>query len=264
MITPAAITGLAPIWIILGAAAIAAPIIAHLFARRRAAAVLFPAVRFVQAALAERRRRVRFREALLLALRLSIVALIALAFSQPRWTATEATAADASLGVDHIFIIDASASMSRPRNGRTLFDLARDVVRESLDKIDPAVDRAASIIAAAAPRSIPPEPTAELPLLRAELAAAEHTLEHADLTAAIRLAAAAPSPTRALRHKRINLLTDLQRSQWSAIDRIAPPPGATIEILPIVAPAEHTNRALADPALSPPHAAPGQPADIAL
>jgi len=68
---------------LIGLAAVAVPILIHLFHRRRAKVTDWGAMRFVLAALAARRQNIRLEEALLLALRCFLVALLAAAMARP-------------------------------------------------------------------------------------------------------------------------------------------------------------------------------------
>ena len=68
---------------LVGAAAVAIPIVLHLFRRRTEMVVDFPAVRLLHKAPVEQQRRRKLRELILLALRVAALALLALAFARP-------------------------------------------------------------------------------------------------------------------------------------------------------------------------------------
>lgn len=255
--TLAVISGISLTWAAAGAAAIAVPIIAHLLARRGGPIVDFPAVRFVARAASDQARRHRPRDLLLLLLRCAAVACLALAFDRPTWSARSAGPEEAT-GVDHVLVIDASASMMRTHRGRPLFEIARDRAREALADLDPAADRAAVVIAAMAPEPLLPRLTANVEALRAALDAAEPTLERADLTAAIRLAGTLP-PTidESTRARRITIIGDRQLTQWADVRPLS---GLDVTFVP-VGPEEVTpNLAVLDLSIAPPRPVAGEPA----
>ena len=70
-------------WMLLGLLGVAAPLMLHLFNRRKSSRRDWGAMMFLEASLAERRRRVLLEEILLLATRCLIVAFAALVFARP-------------------------------------------------------------------------------------------------------------------------------------------------------------------------------------
>ena len=68
---------------LVGALAAALPVVLHLLGRRPQRRVLVPAVRLLKGAPAQETRRRRLRELALLALRVTAVLLLALAFARP-------------------------------------------------------------------------------------------------------------------------------------------------------------------------------------
>jgi Aerotolerance regulator N-terminal/von Willebrand factor type A domain len=112
-----------------GAAAVAAPILIHLFARRRFKRIRWAAVEFLLQAERRNKRRVRMEELILLAMRCLIVLLIALLVSRP-FLRPQGLAALLG-GVDRterIFLIDDSYSMGYLSGEDTSFDRARQAV----------------------------------------------------------------------------------------------------------------------------------------
>src|SRR5687767_12792650 len=95
---------------LLGALAIAIPIALHLFRRKTEIVVDFPAVQLLQRVPVEQQRRRRLRELILLALRVSALVLLALAFARPYLEdATAAVRAPVS-----VIALDTSLSLSAP------------------------------------------------------------------------------------------------------------------------------------------------------
>src|SRR5689334_23623526 len=96
-----------------GAALVAAPLLIHLFNRRRYVVVPFAAMRFLQAAFARRRRRLRLESLLLLLLRCLIVLLAAIAMALPFVPADSPLAALSGGRRELVLIVDRSGSMGR-------------------------------------------------------------------------------------------------------------------------------------------------------
>ena len=99
-------------WAWLGLAALAAPIAAHLFARRQANRQLFPTLRFLPRSRVAPIRRDRLTDLALLALRCAVIAVAAGALSQPAWPRRD-DSAQSSGETARAIVIDTSASMTR-------------------------------------------------------------------------------------------------------------------------------------------------------
>jgi hypothetical protein len=120
-------------WI--GLAALVAPLIAHLLARRPARRQPFPTLRFVPASALNPVRADRLSDLGLLALRCAVIAAAVTALAQPvwRWRAPDRVVQPP---LTRAIIVDASASMLRPASGSsTALDdarrLAAAIARES-------------------------------------------------------------------------------------------------------------------------------------
>ena len=100
-------------WALLGFVAIAAPVVAHLLARRPARRVVFPTYRFLPASTPRPVSRERLTDLGLLALRSSIVAAAAVALAQPLWVSA-VRARDLERQIARAIVVDTSASMGRP------------------------------------------------------------------------------------------------------------------------------------------------------
>ena len=103
------------------------PIVLHLFRRRTETVVEFPAVRLLRQAPVEQRRRRRLRELLLLALRVTALVLLAVAFARPyfagrRWPPTPPVT---------VVAVDTSFSLSAPGVFARARQLAAEAVREA-------------------------------------------------------------------------------------------------------------------------------------
>lgn len=180
------LTFISPLWSIGFLGAVGLPVAAHLLSRTRYLPADFPATRFVAQAVLETTRIDRPRHVLLLLLRVLALAAVVAAFMQPRWQRD--VFAHVGQEVCVVVIIDASASMQRSDRGATLFDQARLLADEQLAGLDPATDSAWVILVGRSPRTLLPEPGANLSELRSRLQSAECTYESADLQGAIALA----------------------------------------------------------------------------
>jgi hypothetical protein len=213
---------LSPLFL-LGALAVSIPIALHLFRRKTDAVVEFPAVRLLQKAPVERQRRRRLRELILLALRVSALVLLAVAFARPY--------IDRASGVvpapTTVVALDTSFSLSAPRQ----FDAARAAARRAIEETPPTHTVALVTFADAATVTVPA------------------TTDRGAAVAAIDRAAPAPGGTRfrsalaraaeaaSAGQGRIVVVTDLQQVGWDAADEGAVPDGLSVEVIEIPPPA---------------------------
>jgi hypothetical protein len=199
-----------------GAAAAAVPIVLHLLNRDPEARVKFSAVKLLKRAPVEHTRKRRLRQWLLLALRVTAVALLALAFARP-FLATGA--AVASSGVT-IVALDTSYSMMAP--GR--FDRARQLARAAVDRARPG--DLVGVVTFSDRAEIAARPAADRVLANRAIT------EAAPGFGATRYRAALSAAAQALdgRTGTIVVVTDLQEHGWDAGDRASIPENARIEI----------------------------------
>ena len=96
-----------------GAALVSIPIIIHLLNRRRFKVVQWAAMQYLLAALRKNRRRLKFEQWLLLAVRCLMLGLLGLALARPIGCADSTIAALAAQRAGlHVFVIDNSYSMA--------------------------------------------------------------------------------------------------------------------------------------------------------
>src|SRR5512145_912666 len=110
---------------LIGAALVAIPIVLHLLRRDVAPPVPFTAVRLLRRSPIERSRRRRLRDLLLLAARVTALALLAVAFARPYLTGA---ASAASL---RVVAIDRSFSMGAPGRFARAAEMARAAIGEA-------------------------------------------------------------------------------------------------------------------------------------
>jgi von Willebrand factor type A domain/Aerotolerance regulator N-terminal len=199
-----------------GAAAAAVPIVLHLLKREPEMRVKFAAVKLIKQAPVEHTDKRRLRELLLLALRITALVLLALAFARPFLASG---AAVGSAGVTMI-ALDTSYSLSAP--GR--FERAKELAKEAVAKA-PTGDLV-GVVTFADDAEIVAKPGADRAL-------AIDAIEQASAgfgATRYRAALSAASQHLAGRRGTVILVTDLQESGWDAGDRASVPQGTTIQL----------------------------------
>src|SRR3954468_5135554 len=106
-----------------GAAAVAVPIVLHLLKREPEARVKFAAVKLIKQAPVEYTDRRRIRELLLLALRITALLLLAVAFARPF------VATGAAVGTTGVTVVALDTSYSLAAPGR--FERAKQLARQA-------------------------------------------------------------------------------------------------------------------------------------
>src|SRR5262245_446488 len=155
---------LTPLYLV-GLAAAAIPLILHLSRSKRTKKMRFSTTRFFTEQFLRTYRMSRLKELLLLACRMALCALLAMALAQPLLQ----TRADSFLGGGGarsvVLVLDNSASMGYSEGGTTLFERARAAAREALAGLKPGRDRASLVLAgrqASGPEVLFTEPTPDL------------------------------------------------------------------------------------------------------
>ncbi|MEN8145452.1 MAG: BatA domain-containing protein [Gemmatimonadota bacterium] len=190
-------------WALALSALVAVPLLIHLLHRDTRQRVSFPALRYLQSSQREHARSVRLRDLLLLALRLSLVVLIALAAATPlvgRGGAGDHRPTNVAI------VLDNSASMSRLRSGRTLLAEEIERARTTLSEAGPR-DRFWIIPVVGQAVAVGVTPTDAV----AALDRVQPTDAAGDIGSAARAAALA-LPEAGDREREVHLLSDLQAS----------------------------------------------------
>lgn len=107
-----------------GAAALAIPIIIHLFHKSRFEVVRWGAMHLLETVIRTNQRRVRMEQWILLLIRAAIPVLLALAMARPIWKGAQALLGDAKTST--VLVLDSSYSMEASRGGLSHFAIARD------------------------------------------------------------------------------------------------------------------------------------------
>lgn len=127
MLTPALLYG--------GAAAVGAPILIHLLARRRFRKIRWAAMDFLLQAERRNRRRVRLEEYILLAMRCLSIFLLGVALARPFLSPSGVAAAlGGSNRTERVFLLDDSFSMGHDDGSATSFDRAKRGIRKIIEQ----------------------------------------------------------------------------------------------------------------------------------
>ncbi|MCB9506910.1 MAG: VWA domain-containing protein [Myxococcales bacterium] len=204
---------------LLGLLAAAIPVAVHLFNRRRAVRVRFPALELLVRSSRQVAPGLRIKRLALLALRVAALVLLPLAMAQPKLACGGGVGVadgDARQPASVVVLLDDSASMSAPAGGGTLYDRAAartaSIVRETR-----SWDRVGVITTSEAPHSLLAELVEQHDTVLQRLDTTTPGFGPGGWRAALALAAqlheAAAQPAR-----RTFIVTDLQAAGWPADD----------------------------------------------
>jgi len=194
-------------WALLGLAAAAIPLLLHLVERRQPPERSFPAVRYLEDATRDQRRRLKFRHLLLLALRTLLVVLVVLAAAGARLHRAVPLGAHTPMAL--VLIMDNSASSGTVMDGEPVLAALRATARAVLERATPS-DRLWLLLADGVAR---PGTAAEL---LARLDAVEVIPDRLDLGQAVRHADALIR--NAGRRGEVVVVSDAQRSAVSPVE----------------------------------------------
>jgi hypothetical protein len=205
-------------FLLFGLAAIAAPIIIHLFMNRRVKPVVWAAMRFLQASVEKNQKRMNLENLLLLLLRCLLLLLLALALARPVFQGK----GEAALGRGSetaIIAIDNSYSMGQSDGVSTRFDLARQAAEQVIDAM-PAGSSTAVMLFSDVVKAPIPEPTYDLNLARKVVRDAALSDRPTNVEVVIKQALETLE-----RHPgslpKIYLVTDGQANAWNQFEDIA-------------------------------------------
>ncbi|MFN3486786.1 MAG: BatA domain-containing protein, partial [Planctomycetota bacterium] len=165
-----------------GAAALAIPVLIHLFHKSRFRVVPWGAMHLLESVLRRNSRRVRLEQLLLLAVRASIPVVLALCMARPVLTGLAPLLGEARSSV--VLLLDDSYSMEAGTGGRTNFQEAQDVAARILEQLPPGSEAAVVPLSGGA-RPLVEELTTDLERLRGELARLRGGFGSADVPGAL-------------------------------------------------------------------------------
>ena len=202
---------------LIGTLTAAMPIILHLLTRHRVPRQDFSDVRFLVRTTVRDNQHRRLRELLLLALRVTALVLLALAFARPVLDATMSGAAAT------IVIIDRSLSMSAPGQ----FARARQLAGEVIESVPSGA--AVAVVAFDDRAEVMQEPTASRSAVTSAIDRIEST------AGGTRFATGLAVAGELLRGRpgRVVMITDGQQVGWDDDARVRLPPETTVEMLAV-------------------------------
>ncbi|KAB2828044.1 MAG: VWA domain-containing protein, partial [Candidatus Dadabacteria bacterium] len=191
---------------LIGLAAVALPVIAHLISRKSGVTKKFPAVRFLIASQGDASARSRLKDLLLLLLRAAVIVLLVLAFAKPALFSYAPAGASDPKSV--AIVVDNSFSMGYENN----FGLAKEKAAELIDTLP---DGSFGIVAPlVSPDSVRLSPSADKGALRDALGEIElsgsFTRNEKRLEDALDALDGTPGET-----KEVVFITDMQKNGWT-------------------------------------------------
>ena len=203
-------------------AAAAAPILIHLWSRRRRHETDWAAMQFLLAAIQRRRRRLLLEDGLLLAVRTLLIALVALAVfvSYQERGASSASHAEQT---HRLLVLDASYSMTYRPDDRSRWDRAKQAAQRIVEQAPPG-DAFSLVLLAGPARIVVGAPSFKRREFLDELSRLSPTQSIADVAGALacaeRVFETASREQPRLTRREACFITDLGRCGW------APPPGS--------------------------------------
>jgi hypothetical protein len=199
----------------LGAAA--APILIHLWSRRKYREMSFAAMEYLLAAVRRQTRRLLFEQWLLLAVRTLLVVLVVLAVAEP-YVERAGMAFTPGGHVHRVLVFDGSYSMAYKPADKTRFDHAKELARRIVND-SPQGDAFTLLLMSSTPRVIVGTAALEPAAILQEIDNLELPHTMANLPAAIpairQLIESVAADNPRLDRREVYFLTDLQRTTWA-------------------------------------------------
>lgn len=204
-------------FLLFGAAAIASPIIIHLFMNRRVKKVVWAAMRFLQVSVQKNQKQMNLEDLLLLIMRCALLLLLALALARPAIKGGQAGGIGGG-SQTAVIAIDNSYSMALADSGTSRFDHAKKAAEEIIDSLGGS-SSVAVIFFSDTVREAIPEPTVDMGLARKIIRDAKLSDRPTDVQPAIVQAQTIlkRSPGGG---KAIYLITDGQAAGWNRMEDI--------------------------------------------
>jgi hypothetical protein len=198
------------VWAGLGLAT--APLILHLLFRQRYRVMDWAAMKWLLEALKKNYRRVRLEQWLLLAVRMLVIFLTALAMAQPALEAARAVFFADRAVTHNVIVFDNSASMHYVSAAQSWYDRAKGFAQAILD--DSKTGDLASVVVMGTPSSVlVGDPSPYLDAVGAEIEGLRPQHAVAQLEPALNHVLEILKQSRATR-RRVWFVTDLQRTTW--------------------------------------------------
>lgn len=223
-------------WMIsIGLGALAVPLVVHWLTRPRPVTLPLSTIRFVREVVHQRRATRKLRDILILLMRMLAVALLAYAFARPLMGSKPLISGGESGSAVRIVVLDESASMGAVSHGVTPFERGRQRALQMLPFQQGL--QANLILADSRPRPVFDRPSTNLAALRDALSSAMPQAYTLNIQQTVNRAADMLAKTDSKLRREFVIVSDFQRSNWSAVD-FSPLPEDTLIQLESVAPSE--------------------------
>lgn len=243
--------------LLVGLAAVALPILIHLFSRRRYPLIDFSSLHFLKKLQRQQMRRLRLRQWLLLLLRTLAVLLIALAFARPTLMGALGWGLLSAGRIGMAIIIDASASMQARHPEGFSFQRAKRAAQTLISLMNPG-DRALLVLARNKPELLILSPSDDREVLTRSLEEAEAWDGGADLAAALSAAMETLGESQDFRRE-VYLISD-----FSSESALPPPPETWDTFFVPISPESPDNLAVKEVRVLSEIIEPDQPVDIEI
>jgi hypothetical protein len=224
---------LAPLFFV-ALAGLAIPVLLHLTQREKKQVVRFPSLMFVRRIPYQSVRRRKIQNWLLLAVRLTALALVIFAFARPLVTRANTPAAPGTGAREVVILVDTSYSMGYGDR----WERARASAHDQISKLQPS-DRA-SIVLFASGAEIALRSTAEQEALSAVVATAKPGAAATRYAPALKVAGSILNES-TLPRREVILISDFQRGGWRGEEGARLPRGAILTPLPVQSAADRPN-----------------------
>lgn len=198
-------------------AAAAAPLLIHLWSRRRYREMQWAAMTFLLAAVRKHSRRIQLEQWLLLAVRTLLILLVVLAVAEPY--GEQVSSGGFGVPTHRVLVIDTSFSMGYREGDTTRLALAQRQAAELVKGSGPA-DAFTIIALAAPPRQVIGRDLADGRLVAERIDSLVPSDGTANLDATLDLVAAAltltPAESARFSRQEVTIFTDLQASTWNS------------------------------------------------
>jgi hypothetical protein len=209
--------GFTDFWMLGWLAAAAAPIVIHLWNKRKHREIEWAAMEYLLAAIRKNSRRIRVEQWLLLAIRTSIVVLAVLAVAGP-YVQNFAGAFAVGEPTHKVLVIDSSYSMDY-RTNKTQFERAKQLAKQVVEQSS-AADGFTLVQMGAPPRVVISSPVSESGTIAEEIENLELSHCGADLPAAMaqidEMIQLAKAEQPNLGHAQVYFFTDLGSNTWKS------------------------------------------------
>ena len=205
-------------WLLLGAALAVIPAILHLVFRREHRSEPFAANRFLAEASRKHSRRLRFQHWILLAVRMSILLLVAIALARPFLESTAVGLATDHPTVHHVFVLDATLSMRHRDRGHRRFDRGRAILERTVEAAHDGDTFRLLVIRGAEPPMVVSQAASRRSEFLEELSRLEPSWESGREIETLQATLAMLSVPGSTGRVRVSLVTDLQRTAWQPPD----------------------------------------------